>query len=147
MARREIDTSIGIGAPPAAVWAILTDFAAMADWNPLIRSIEGTPAVGRRLKVTIQPQGKAPMRFAPTVTRADPGRELAWLGRVGLPGLFDGAHHFRLEPDGRGGTHFIHGEVFTGLLVGLVMGGAMLDGTRAGFTAMNEALKARAESG
>lgn len=38
-----------------------------------------------------------------------------------------------------------HGEYFSGLLVPLAWGG-MEAGTRAGFVAMNEALKARAET-
>jgi len=67
-----------------------------------------------------------------------------WLGRLVLPGLFDGRHRFELVPDGDG-TRLVHTERFTGLLVPLLK--KSLDTkTIAGFRAMNTALKARAEA-
>jgi hypothetical protein len=62
-----------------------------------------------------------------------------------LPGLFDGQHFFKLQPldEGRR-TRFVQGERFTGVLVPLLR--KSLDrGTREGFEAMNQALKARVE--
>jgi uncharacterized protein YndB with AHSA1/START domain len=55
MAERRIETSIEIEAPPEQVWAILTDFAGMAAWNPFIRSVSGALATGSRLSVHIAP--------------------------------------------------------------------------------------------
>ncbi|MFQ3665679.1 MAG: SRPBCC domain-containing protein, partial [Sphingomonadaceae bacterium] len=83
-----------------------------------------------------------PMRFQPTLLVAEPARELRWRGRLVLPGLFDGEHWLRLQPDGTS-TRLVHGERFSGLLVPLLAG--TLDRTRAGFEAMNAALKAEAE--
>src|SRR6266581_327402 len=74
------------------VCAALTDFASFPKWNPFIREIRGTPAVGSRLEVTIGASGTKPMSFRPTVKNVVPNRELRWLGRVGIPGLFDGEH-------------------------------------------------------
>ena len=37
------------------------------------------------------------MTFKPTVLAVHPERELRWLGRFILPGLFDGEHSFRIE--------------------------------------------------
>jgi hypothetical protein len=62
-----------------------------------------------------------------------------------LPSIFDGEHFFKIEPldEGRR-TRFIQGDQFTGLLVPLLR--KNLDrGTREGFEAMNQALKARVE--
>ncbi len=139
---RRIETAIDIAAPPRAVWDVLVDFAAYPDWNPFIRRLQGEARVGARLEVTVQPPGGKPMTFKPTVLAADPARELRWLGRVLLPGLFDGEHGFRLEPTA-GGCRLHHGETFTGLLVPLF--GRMLDGTAQGFGALNQALKERVE--
>jgi hypothetical protein len=71
-------------------------------------------------------------------TAIDIAAPLRWLGRVGLPGLFDGEHGFRLEAVA-GGCRLHHGERFSGLLVPLF--GRMLDATEQGFGALNQALK------
>lgn len=138
-----IDTSIDIAASPARVWEILTDFAAYPQWNPFITRVAGLPVAGGRLVVTIQPPGRKPMMFRPIVLAATPEVELRWRGRLLMPGLFDGEHLFRLSP-ADGGCRLDHSEVFSGLLAGLL--GGTLPATRRGFVAMNEALKARAES-
>ncbi|MGH3033145.1 MAG: SRPBCC family protein, partial [Gaiellaceae bacterium] len=85
-----------IAAPPERIWEILTDFASYPDWNPFIRRISGEPTVGSRLEVRIEPPDSRGMTFKPTVIKAEPTRELAWLGRLLLPGVFDGEHHFEL---------------------------------------------------
>ena len=140
---RRIETAIDIAAPPGAVWDVLVDFAAYPDWNPFIRRLQGEARVGARLEVTVQPPGGKPMTFKPTVLAAEPEHELRWLGRVLLPGLFDGEHGFRLERAAVG-CRLHHSETFSGLLVPLF--GKMLENTERGFTALNEALKRRVES-
>jgi hypothetical protein len=140
----EIATEIEIAAAPEAVWSVLTDFPAHSHWNPFIRSIEGNADPGERLRVAIQPIGGKAMTFRPTVLAAEQPRELRWRGRLILPGLFDGEHYFQLLPLGAGRIRFIQGERFSGLLVPL-MKRALDTGTRAGFIAMNEAIKARVE--
>lgn len=139
---RRIETAIDIAAPPRAVWDVLVDFAAYPDWNPFIRRLQGEARVGARLEVTVQPPGGKPMTFKPTVLAAEPARELRWLGRVLMPGLFDGEHGFRLEATA-GGCRLHHGETFGGILVPLF--GKMLDDTERGFAALNAALKERVE--
>jgi hypothetical protein len=143
MAGRRIETSIDIDAPPTRVWAHLTDFARMADWNPFIKSISGPLTAGARLAVQIAPPGKSSMRFKPTLLTVVPERELRWLGRVLLPGVFDGEHYFLLAPLGENRTRFTQGENFTGLLVTIL--GGTLSATEDGFRAMNAAMKQRAE--
>jgi hypothetical protein len=141
----EIRTEIDIAASPERVWAVLTDFAAHPDWNPFIRSIAGVPKQGERLAVRIQSQGGKTMSFRPRVLEADPGRELRWLGRVGLPGIFDGEHFFQMQSLAQDRTRFVHGERFSGVLVPLAR--KSLEGaTKAGFGLMNDALKRRAEA-
>jgi REP element-mobilizing transposase RayT len=61
---------------------------------PFVRRGEGEVKVGARRHITIQPSGRKGMSFRPTVLVADPERELRWLGRFWLPGLFDGEHSF-----------------------------------------------------
>jgi hypothetical protein len=143
MFERRIETEIEINAPAARVWALLTDFDGMESWNPFIRSISGTLAQGARLSVRIVPPGKSGMRFKPTVISVRPERELRWLGHLFVPGIFDGEHYFLLEPIGEQRTRLTQGEKFSGVLVGLLSG--TLSATKAGFQAMNMAVKLQAE--
>ena len=140
----EIVSDIEIDAPPSRVWSALTDFHSFPDWNPFVRHIEGEPRKGQRLRVTIHPPGGKQVTFSPTVVAAHTTWELRWLGHLLFPGLFDGEHYFRIHELGEGRSRFVHGERFTGLLVPFLRKG--LDTmTRAGFHAMNSALKARLE--
>jgi hypothetical protein len=140
---QELHSEIEIDAPPERVWLVLTDFAAYPEWNPFIHRISGKLEEGARLEVRITPPGARAMTFKPTLQAVEPHRQLRWLGRLLLPGLFDGEHSLRLEPLSGGGSRFIQSERFTGLLVPLVSG--TLAKTESGFEQMNTALKARVE--
>lgn len=142
--KKQIETDIEINASAETVWNILTNFEAHPSWNPLVREISGLPKEGERLRVFIQPQGGKGMVFKPVVLKAEANRELRWLGKLLVPGLFDGEHYFRIEPVSEGRVRFIHGETFRGILVGLFAKG-LDNGTKQGFRGMNEALKKRAE--
>jgi hypothetical protein len=83
------------------------------------------------------------MTFKPTVRVVETNRELCWLGRLLLPGIFDGEHSLLIEPLDDGRSRFVQSERFTGLLVGLVKG--TLAKTETGFEQMNTALKERVE--
>jgi len=141
---REVRAETLVDAPPGTVWRVLTDFVSYPDWNPFIRSIEGKPWVGTRLSVEIRPPGKRSMRFRPRVLRVAKDRELRWIGRVLVAGLFDGEHRFTIIPED-GGSRFVQAEVFTGLLVPVVDLTDTLRATHLGFLLMNRALKERAE--
>lgn len=140
---RTIHTEIGIGAPAAKVWDVLIATDQWAEWNPFAKA-SGRFAVGERVAVTLTPPGKRSMTVRPTIVKLEPGRELRWFGSLGVRGLFDGEHGFRVLPEDVGRCRFEQFETFTGLLVVPIMwmvGGA----TRRGFEAMNRALKTRAE--
>ena len=140
---KELRTEIDIDASAERVWAALTDFASFPKWNPFIREIRGTPAVGSRLEVTIGASGTKPMTFRPTVKNVVPNQELRWLGRVGIPGLFDGEHIFELVRTGPNRTRFVQRETFSGLFVPFLAKSLDRDARR-GFEEMNRALRARA---
>lgn len=123
------------------------DFAAHPEWNPFIRSIEGNREPGNRLRVRIEPPGGSGMTFKPVVLVHEPGSEFRWRGSVLFRGLFDGEHSFQLRPVSSNACTFIHEEDFTGVLTPMLNFGSMLGNTKAGFEAMNRALKERAESG
>ena len=140
---RELRREIEIDAPPERVWAVVTDFAAYPEWNPFIRRISGEPREGARLEVRIEPPGARATTFQPTVRAVEANREPRWLGRMVVPGVFDGEHSLRIEPLEGGRSRFVQSERFGGVLVAFVKG--MLAKTEAGFEQMNAALKARVE--
>jgi hypothetical protein len=141
--KRQISHTVEIDASPAEVWAIVADTSSFPSWNPFIRKLEGELRTGAKLAVTIEPPDRRSTNFRPTVLAAEPARELRWLGRVLVPGIFDGEHSLLLEPTATGGTRFTQAERFSGILVRPFSG--TLDSTELGFRQMNEALKARAE--
>jgi hypothetical protein len=137
-------TEIDVDAPPAVVWTVLTDLSAYAEWNPFVVAADGAVALGARLEVRIQPPGGRATTFRPTVTVVDEHATFEWLGHLGIPGVFDGRHRFELEPTPTG-TRFVQSEEFGGVLAPL-FAGTFAARTRAGFEAMNRALKTRAEA-
>lgn len=140
---RTISVVTDLAAPVEAVWAELSAVERYAEWNPFITAVRGELVVGNRLEVRISPPGGRPLTFRPTVTHVEPGERLEWLGHALLPGLFDGRHSFALGAVA-GGTRLTQAEDFSGLLASL--SGTILQRTRAGFEAMNEALRRRVES-
>ena len=142
---KTLQATVDINAPVHRVWSVLSDVAAYPEWNPFIRRVEGTLQPGSRLTVRIEPPGGSGMTFKPTVQVVEPDRLLRWLGRLLLPGVFDGEHSLELQPLDGSRTRFIQSERFSGILVPLL--GSALTRTQRGFEEMNQALKARAEKG
>jgi len=142
--QHQLHTEVDIHAAPDVVWDVITDLDRYAEWNPFIVEAAGTPAVGEQLTNRLQPPGGRAATFRPKVTEFETGETFEWLGRFGLPGVFDGRHRFEVRPTPSGGTTVTHTEQFTGVLVRM-MRSSLDSRTKAGFEAMNEALKARAE--
>jgi hypothetical protein len=141
---KEIKTEITINASPEKVWAILTDFANYPTWNPFIKSLKGTVAIGNKIETNLQPPGEKPMTFKPLILAFEENKELRWIGHLIVPGLFDGEHKFELIDNGNGTTLFKQSEKFNGILVPLFK--KMLDvNTVDGFNQMNQKLKELAE--
>jgi hypothetical protein len=139
-----ISTSIEISADARTVWGILTDFEKYGEWNPFIRSIEGSKQIGARLNVFLQPSGTKGMRFRPRLLEFSEEHGIRWLGRLVIPGLFDGEHSFSMTRKADGSVRFVQEETFRGILVPLLKRSLQND-TKRGFEEMNRALKARSE--
>lgn len=140
--RTEIVTEVQIDATPGEVWSLLGNPEGYRDWNPFIVSMEGELAEGATLTNIMKPASGAEMTFRPTVLKAEPEKELRWLGRLVLPRVFDGEHYFILH-EHEGGTRLVHGERFQGVLLWFID----TQQFRADFERMNAALKMRAETG
>jgi hypothetical protein len=141
---KQLHAEVEIEATPDRVWAVLTDFAAYPDWNPFIVQAAGQPIPGTRLELQMRLSGGRPTPIRPEVLEADPAHRLRWLGRLLLPGLFDGEHTFTLQPTGPDRTCLTQHEEFRGVLAPLVLT-MIAKPTLASFHQMNQALKTRSE--
>jgi len=140
---KRIRTEALIPAPPERVWAVLADFDAYADWNPLNIAASGQARLGARVPMTfLNPARPGTLvRQTVTITTCEPGRALAWSGAVPL--LFNGRHHFTLTPEGEG-TRLAHGEDLGGLIPALLFQDAMIERDfTPHYEAVNRALAAR----
>lgn len=147
---------IEIDAPIDAVWAVMLDTAAYAEWNTFVREVEcpSPPAVGDPivLRVEFGPGGRR-TRSPERITALDPpadadGVRRACLSYVyeGWPsrlGLVRGTRHQRLTQAPGGPTVYDTVEEFSGPLVALA-GPARVE---AGFRRHAESLKLRVEHG
>ncbi len=133
-----ITTHLTLNTPVEQVWRTLTALDGYHRWNPFITSAAGVLEVGERLDITIQPSGARAMRFKPWVTAIESHRYIEWLGRLVVPGVFDGRHSFTLTPLTGGRTLMQQSETFSGALI--PFSGSVLARTHEGFTSMNVAL-------
>ena len=141
---KKVEASIEIAAAPERVWSVVSDLQSFPSWNPFMTRASGQLREGSRLEITIEPPGGKPMTFKPRVLRVEPEREIRWLGRFLLPGLFDGEHSLRITPNASGGSTFTQSEKFRGILTWV--SGKLFERTHSGFEAMNLALKERCEA-
>jgi len=141
----EIRSEIQMEATPDQVWQVLSDFGAYQEWNPAFVSVEGVAEEGTKLDIRFKLKGDRSIRMRPTVRVVEPGRELRWLGRLFVPGLFDGEHRFEIHEEAPGRVRFVQAERFRGLLVPFLKRLIEVD-TVAMFERVNAALVERVEA-
>jgi hypothetical protein len=93
----------------------------------------------------MEPPGSRGITLRPKVLRAEPNRELRWLGHLWVAGVFDGEHSLAIEPLEEERVRFVQYEAFKGVLVPL-LARSLDNNTLRGFEEMNGALKERAEA-
>lgn len=141
---RQLQAEVEVHGSAEQVWEVLTHFAAYHEWNPFIVQAAGKALPGQTLELHMRPAGRRTTTFRPEVLEADPGRTLRWLGRLLVPGLFDGEHTFTIQPAGPGRVRLTQHEEFRGLLAAPLL--AMIaKPTLVSFHNMNQALKTRVE--
>lgn len=135
-----IKTQITINSSAEETWKVFTDFNAYPSWNPFIKSIKGEVRKGNKIEAVI-----TNMTFKPTVLEMEENKSLRWIGRLIMPGIFDGEHYFNIIGHNDGTCTFEQGEIFKGILVPLFK--KKLNGeTKDGFNEMNQKLKERVEA-
>ena len=83
------------------------------------------------------------MSCKPKLLAATPGKELRWLGKLGLSGIAAGEHFFVLTTNADGTTRLNHGERYSGALIALATHNSR--NNDASYQAFSQALKHRVE--
>ena len=135
---KEFSAEIEINATPEVVWAVLTNAASYPEWDPNMKSIEGTIGPGEKLVLHTTLTSRA---FTVTVSELTPSSKMVW--KSGMPiGLFKGERTFLITPRGEG-VHFSLKEVFSGLLSPIF--GRFIPNLNPSFDKFARGLKARVE--
>jgi len=145
MPRRVYVAEAEIDAPPAAVWAVLSDVAAYRAWNPFTPECVTSLEVGQPVDMRVR---MAKLGFSvqqrETVRAVEPARRLVWGMRM-LGGLVEAERTQTLSELDDGRTLYRTEDVIEGALGPLVF---LLFGPsiQVGFDGVASALKARVES-
>jgi hypothetical protein len=140
----KIEHRAGIRAPASAIWAQLVDIESWPSWNPLYTEAKGVVRIGAELDLTVSLQGQAPRRIRPVIVDWVPNEQLHWRLSM-MAGLVKTIRYLEIEELGPGSCIFSNGEIFEGML-GPTIAARLRGPLRAGFQAMGEAVKARAEA-
>jgi hypothetical protein len=135
-----IQSKIEIDAPASTVRSVLYKFDDYPAWNPFIVKVDGVVQEGKDVTVTVKPVGKDQLSGTTTIVSKTDNR-LEWRGSLAIPGLFTGDHEFIIESIDGNRTMFYQNEKMSGLIIPFFD----FKPEEAGFSAMNEALKQRAE--
>ena len=143
---RDFDAEFRVAAPPAQVWAILTDLPCYREWNPFLREARGEIREGGRVLLQMRPPGGNPLRFTVRVDQVEETRRVRWVAHLAADSLFRAVHEFRLEPVGQRATRLQVSAHFSGALAGLVPG-FLYRRQHHGLERMAEAMQERAATG
>jgi hypothetical protein len=130
---------IGVQAPAEVVWELLADLPGWASWNPLYPGADGAIRIGAPLVLTDADGDK----LETTVMEWVPYEQLH-LRRSGMNGFVRSIRYFEIEAMSNNGVIFSNGELYAGLGSFLIK--KQRGVIKAGFEAMGEALRQKAEA-
>lgn len=137
-----VEHRIGVAAPPEAIWDVLADLSGWTAWNPLYPRAEGRLLIDAKLSLDQKLEGEAASRIEAQVVDWVPNSQIHWR-ETGF--LRSATRYMEIEKLTEEGCIFSNGVLVEGPLARYATRRAKAR-LRAGFTAMGEALKARAEA-
>ena len=140
METARIEKRIGVRAPADRIWDLIADLPRWDGWNPIETSVEGTIAYGGSIALTEIIPGLPERRATVRVGEWQPLAQLVWAEKRGL--WFSSLRYFEIEELEPGSCIVANGEIFEGWL-GEQEGKRNRRARKAGFEALNEALKSR----
>jgi hypothetical protein len=139
----KIEHRIGVQAPAAPIWALISDINGWSSWNPLYPQAKGEVQFGAKLDLTVAIPGEAPREIHPTVQDWTPNEQIIWTLSM-LGGLIRSTRYIEIETLENGNCIFSNGEILQGRLAWLI-GRKQQRAIKAGFVAFNEAVRDRIE--
>lgn len=140
----KIESRIGIKAPAEVIWEIASDFATWSAWNPTYTTGAGQLRIGAPLEFTLALPGETPQVIKPVLLEWVPLEQIHWTLTLAR-GLVRTVRYVEIEAVSKASCIVSNGEIFMGLL-GPSLAKSKRQAIRQGFTAMSEALAARAEA-
>ena len=137
----EIKETVVIDAPVEEVWATIIDFESYAAWNTQLEYLGGEVKPNGKLHLKLSAEGADPYEFKPTISHWEENKKFAWIGRTGLPRVFDGEHFFELESVDDNTTYVTNREEYRGIMSLIMKNLPMMKTAPEGFKKMNLELK------
>ena len=109
---KKVHAELVIPAPPATIWAVLTDAPRYKEWNPVFVNVTGEHKEGATLTYQMKGQSGKVSSVTAKINKLVFEREINQGG--GIPGILTFDHHWVLEPVD-GGTKVTQWEQYRGV--------------------------------
>ena len=140
---KELNTEIFIAAPIDKVWNELTSFETWKDWNPTVKEVKGSSAIGDKLTITMLANECDEKTYKAEVVECEAPKTFRWRAKMMAGFIFTNDRIFKLEEQD-GGTKVTNTEAFSGLMA--KMAGSKMDNFVVPILEkMNKALKEKME--
>jgi hypothetical protein len=108
---------INIKAPTNKIWMLLTNAKDFPRWNSTVKNIDGNISLGEKIQLhaTIAPERIFKLRVSESV----PNQKMVW--RDGAAPMFQGVRTYVLEAKNDGSTDFLMQEIFSGLVLPMIV--------------------------
>jgi hypothetical protein len=141
----KIEHRLGVKAPASVVWEILADVPSWPTWSTIYSKASGVIGYGERLKLELALPGQPPQAIEPIIYEWEPHEVIHWRLKS-MMGMIETIRFLEVDALSDTGCIFANGEIHGGLMgpsKAAIKQRALL---RAGFTAMGEAMRDRAEA-
>jgi hypothetical protein len=140
----KIEHRIGVQTPAEVIWKIISDIPGWPAWNPLYTKAAGEVRFGAKLTFEVALPGETPRPLTATVLDWTPNEQILWNVSM-FAGLLRTTRYVEIETLPNGNCIFSNGEIFEGPMIRF-LGKRTRKAVKAGFTAMGEAVRDRAEA-
>lgn len=138
-----IEHRTGVAASPEKVWEVIADLERWGEWNPMHPEARGVIAIGGSLEVAEVLEGEPGRLHQVVIPDWAPELQLIWANKRAF--LSSSTRYFEIEKLSDNACVLANGEIFSGWR-GEAWARDRRAAFKAGFEAVNEAIKARAEA-